>query len=74
MEASKEIKRFDDSNVNPDLAAERSKCTFDIEFMTNLVDGSPYLTDIKRKAGGSSFSIILTCTYAWFIRISSCNE
>lgn len=55
MEVCKEIKRYDDSNVNTDLAAERSKCTFDIEFVTNLVDGSPYLTDIKRKAGGNSF-------------------
>ncbi|ESN97746.1 hypothetical protein HELRODRAFT_114129 [Helobdella robusta] len=44
------VKRYDDTNVNPDFVAERKKCTFNIELLTNIIDGSSYLTETRRQA------------------------
>ena len=36
-------------NVNPDLAKERENCPFDLEEVTNLLDGSKEETETRRK-------------------------
>jgi acyl-CoA oxidase len=40
--------RFDQSNVNPDLARERQKATFDPEMITVMLDGGDFLTKRRR--------------------------
>lgn len=37
--------------VNPDLAQEREKCTFNPLELTNILDGGPEKTEERRKTG-----------------------
>ena len=36
-------------NVNPDLAKERENCPFELEEVTNLLDGGKEETETRRK-------------------------
>lgn len=38
------------AEINPFLRAERVKCSFDQEYLTNLIDGGDFLTEARRKA------------------------
>lgn len=37
--------------MNEDLKRERSKCEFDVEELTNFLDGGAHLTASRRKMG-----------------------
>lgn len=48
------IKRI---TINGDLRKERTTCTFDVEELTNFLDGGVEITDKKRKLGTATFYI-----------------
>lgn len=39
------------TKVNVDLQKERDQCTFDVEELTNIIDGGVEKTDERRKRG-----------------------
>lgn len=41
--------------INFDLTKERQQCSFDIEELTNLLDGGSDNTEIRRKKGRQRF-------------------
>jgi len=43
--------RFSTSNVNPDLAKERQRRTFDTEILTKILDGGEWITNKRRELG-----------------------
>ena len=45
---SGEIDRSISQSVHPFLQTERNKCSFDKEYLTQLVDGGEYITKIRR--------------------------
>ena len=59
---------------HPDLAVERSSPAFDIEEMTNFVDGGQDKTDMKRKTCKASINInVLAYCVSLLLRAMSTN-
>ena len=52
------MERHTSLNVNPDLASERENCPFDLEEVTNLLDGGKEETENRRKFEQFLFSKI----------------
>lgn len=45
--------------MNPDIAKERRNATFDVETLTNILDGGPEKTRRRREIGESKMSSLL---------------
>ena len=55
-----EGERYDKSRVNPDLARERRKATFDPERLTVKLDSGEWLTKRRREMGTTlNFAILM---------------
>ena len=57
-------------NVNPDLASERENCPFDLEEVTNLLDGGKEETENRRKFEQFLFSKIKVCKFTSILTIT----
>ena len=61
--------RHSSLNVNPDLAEERENCPFDLEEVTNLLDGGKEETENRRKFEQFLFSKIKVCKFTSMLTI-----
>ena len=63
------MERHTSLNVNPDLASERENCPFDLEEVTNLLDGGKEETENRRKFEQFLFSKIKVCKFTCMLTI-----
>lgn len=57
--------------MNPDIMKERQNATFDVEKLTNILDGGPEKTKRRREIGEFETSSLLdkSARYCWALKI-----
>ena len=50
------------ANINPDLQKERQNGTFEVEKLTNVLDGDKFVTDRRRYVGKAEINTPLSLT------------
>ena len=68
------MERHSALNVNPDLATERENCPFDLEEVTNLLDGGKEETENRRKFERFLFAKIKVCKHTNMLAISNTRK